>query len=194
MSRVRCFVGIPLPAGIADPLAEACAALRKADRSWRDEKWVPAANLHVTVKFLGWVDESQLAALLDVIGEACEPHSAFELPFAGLRAVPGNRKPRMLWASFLDPTGSCTALAESVERAVLPFGIEQEERAFTPHVTLCRARRPKPLSQAGLDAAEAVLASAPGLMSVPSVSVFSSRLTPRGPIYSVIGAWCLRGD
>lgn len=194
MSQVRCFVGIPLPACIADPLVGACLALREADPAWRDEKWILPENLHITVKFLGMIDEEALPSLQEAIGTAVGPISEFELPFAGIHAHPNARRCRMLWASFFDPADACAALAESVQRAALGFGVEPETRAFRAHATLCRARRPKPVSEQGMDAAADALEAVPELMSVPSASLFTSRLTPRGPIYTEIGAWRLRGD
>lgn len=194
MTRVRCFTGIPLPVQISGPLVEACEAVRETDPSWRDEKWVPPQNLHVTLKFIGWLDEEVLDDLCSAVGGAVERRASFDLPFEGVVAVPTTRRCRMLWGSFLDPNGCCTALAEAIEEAVLAFGVEPERRAFRAHATLVRARRPKPMGEGALDAAARLIASAPGFMSVPSASLFTSRLTPHGPIYDQIGAWPLEGE
>jgi 2'-5' RNA ligase len=194
VNGIRCFVGIPLPPCIADPIAEAVSVIRESDRSWRDEKWVPRENMHVTLKFLGNLAEDEVEALAEAIGDAVATHHTFDLWLADVRAVPHLRRCRMLWATFLDTDGACAALARSVDRAAQAFGVEPDERAFVPHATLCRARRPRSLSGSALDAARAILADVSTPMSVPSATVFSSRLTPRGPIYSPIGSRSLRGD
>lgn len=194
MTEIRCFVGIPLVPCIADLLAEAVSVVRETDRSWRDEKWVPRENMHVTLKFLGNRPEDEVDALAEAVGDAVADLHAFDLPLSGLRAVPQPRRCRMLWASFLDPDGACAALAQSVDRAALSLGVEPDVRAFVPHATLCRARRPRPISERALEAASALISDVSGPMSVPSVTVFASRLTPRGPIYSPIGSRSLRGD
>lgn len=194
MSGLRCFVGVPLPACIADPVLRACSAVKRTDRSWSDEKWVAPENLHLTLEFLGTLPESSLPDLRAALGAAVVVLPRFELPFSGLAAAPGSRRARMLWATFLDPDGACARLAEAIERAALPFGVEAETRAFRPHVTLCRARRPHAVSDQALLAATDALEGAPEFMSVPSVSLFSSRLTPRGPIYTEIDTWRMRGD
>jgi len=194
MSGIRCFVGIPLSTDVRAALLRGCASIRSNDRSWRDEKWVAEENLHVTVKFLGNLAEEELPALVRALGTAIERLDSFEMPLAPLRAVPGTKRCRMLWGSFLDPDGACAALAAAVEGAALEFGVAPEDRPFTPHVTLCRARKPKSLSAEALELAQEALSGAPEQMSVPSATLFSSRLTPRGPTYCEVGAWQLRGE
>jgi 2'-5' RNA ligase len=193
VSKTRLFTGIPLPKDFSDALLRACDAVRETDPSWRDEKWVAAENLHVTLKFIGWMPDEAMSALLVEVGAAIEAVTPFELPFEGIRPVPGVRRARMLWGTFLDPDGACAALARSVERAVLPFGVEPETRPFSAHATLVRAHRPHAISDGAVSAASAVLREAPESMSVPSASLFSSTLTPRGPHYSEVGSWTLKG-
>jgi 2'-5' RNA ligase len=191
---MRCFVGIRLTSEVVEPLARACETLLREDTAWQGEKWVPAENLHVTLKFLGEVEDEEVPSLLEQVGTACGEASGFDLALAGLHATPGTRRCRMLWALFDDESGACAALARRIDDAAVAFGVEAATRAFKPHATLCRARKPRHLDPAALSAAQAGLAGQAHSMSVPQVSVFSSRLTPRGPIYSVIGAWRLRGE
>lgn len=193
MTGVRCFVGVPLPAHIANRLAQACAELRAADPGWEPEKWVASDNLHLTLKFLGDVDVTEIDAVSAALGETIGRFAAFELPVGRIHAQPDRRRAKMIWACFLDPEGSCERLASSIDGTAETFGIAPETRAYRPHATLCRARRPKPVSETALAAANSRLESLPGFLSVPSVSLFSSRLTPRGPIYTEIGAWHMRG-
>jgi RNA 2',3'-cyclic 3'-phosphodiesterase len=193
MSAVRCFMGLPLSEVAERALLRATDEIRHTDPSWRDEKWVAAENLHITLKFLGTVADEDIEALSDAMQQAVSQASGFELALESLVPKPTLRRARMLWARFADPGGDATALAEAVDAAALGFGIPAEDRAFVPHATLCRARRPHALSQAALDAGNAALHAAKEAMSVPSASLYTSRLTPRGSIYSVIGTWRLGG-
>lgn len=193
MNTVRCFVGVRLAPGIGATLLAACSAIRDADPEWRGEKWVAAENLHLTLKFLGAIGELDIEPLSAAIAQLADASEPFELPFEGVVAVPGTRSCRMLWGSFADPGGRCAALTRAIERAALAFGVAEDERSFAPHVTLCRARRPRRLSVGAFQAAQQATEGAVGFMSVPSASLFSSRLTPRGPIYREIGAWPLGG-
>jgi len=190
---VRCFVGVELPESYAGPLTRAGAAIRELDRSWIGEKWVTPDNLHLTLAFIGSIAEGQLPALSSSIGDAIASHATFDIAFSGVRAVPSARRCRMLWADFVDPTGACSLLATTIEDAAAAYGATAEDRPFKAHITLCRARRPKRISEAALEGARSVLDAIPRSMSVREVTLFSSRLTPRGPVYSKVDAWSLRG-
>ena len=101
----------------------------------------------------------------------------------------GGRRCRMLWATFADPDANAR-LAASPSRRRLAFGVEAETTPF-PHVTLCRAPKRR-LSTRRLTGAERPLR--PPVRCQWALSLFSSRLTPRGPIYREIGAWRLGGS
>lgn len=193
MSGLRCFVGLPLPTDVSGILADTCEVIRREAPAWRGEKWVAPQNLHVTIAFIGSVDEGAMGFLAEEVGAVVAAARPFELPFAGIQAIPGLHRCRMLWASFADPRGLCAELAARVVEASVPFGAERSERAFTAHVTLVRARKPRSLPAGVLEAAlrsSEVLLSP---MSVPRATLFSSTLTPKGPVYSEVGSWSLSG-
>lgn len=193
MGTVRCFAGIPLADPARSHILSARDALRAGAPGWRDEKWVADDNLHVTLHFMGALEEPALDELLVALDEAIR-FERFVLPLAGITAVPGTRHCRMLWASFLDPDEACAELAEQVQHAALAFGIPVEDRTFKPHATLCRARRPRPFDTAALEDANDLLGSSASSMSVGRVTVFASRLSPRGPVYTALRDWHARGE
>ena len=162
----------------------ACEAMRATDASWRSEKWVPRENVHITLKFIGNVAEDALGSLADAVEHVTMTHTVFELPCADVHVVPNSHRARMLWGTFADPEERCAALAADLDRACLEYGAQPEERTFKPHATLVRARVPRPLAESALEEARLALAPSPGTVSVASITLFSSRLTPRGPIYT----------
>ena len=184
MSGVRTFVGIPLPYELKAALAEARTAFVGSDHSWRDQKWVSPENLHITLTFVGNVDTLAVEDLADAVESAVSAHSVFDLPVSGLRAVPNPRRATMLWLAFADIQGLCGALAADIKRATLAFGAMPDERAFSPHATLVRARSPKRADSEALADAQAALSPAGTTVSVGSVTLFASELTRHGPIYS----------
>ncbi len=186
MASVRTFVGIPLPDDVIDAFCDACDAVKAADPSWRDEKWVLRQNMHVTLKFLGDIAEDSVDPLSSAVAGAAALHDAFDLADAAFRAVPNTRRARMLWATFLDPDGSCAALAAELDRACLAFGVPPQKRTFRPHATLVRARREKHVREAAVEAARERLRHVPESVSVSSITLYSSRLTSREPIYTVL--------
>ena len=192
MSEVRTFVAIPLPDELKDAVADARDAFVGGDRAWRDQKWVSPENLHITLKFVGNVEASALDDLADAVASAVAAHAPFELPSSELRAVPSPRRATMLWLAFGDPDGACGLLAADIERATLAFGAKPDERAFSPHATLVRARSPRQVDTGALADAQAALSLAETTVSVDSVTLFSSELTRHGPVYTEVRACPLR--
>jgi 2'-5' RNA ligase len=120
-------------------------------------------------------------------------HHVFVLPVSGLCAAPSPRRCRMIWAEFDDADGACARLAADIAAACSPFCDVDTERAFRAHATLCRARRPHHIDPDVLQAASDCLAATAQPMSVPCFTLFASRLTPRGPIYSAVRSMRLNG-
>jgi 2'-5' RNA ligase len=191
---IRAFIAIELPQPARDALLSAGAAVREADRAWRNEKWVPAQNLHVTLKFLGSVAEDALEVLDQSMRGELAGCGAFDLELEGMRAVPRQRDARMLWGVLHDPSGACSDLAARVDRAALAIGVAPEERPFSPHVTLVRARRSHSVSPDALRAGGAPLCAYRPPMSVACASLFSSRTLPAGPEYRVVTEWQLTSE
>jgi 2'-5' RNA ligase len=194
VSSLRCFVGIPLDDGARSWCAQAQELLAAAAPGWAHEKWVDASNLHVTVRFLGQIDEEKLPTMADGIGASLRHLGVFDLEITRVAARPSPRRVRLLWAACSDPSGGFAYLARAVTGATKDFVAIADEREPVPHVTLCRARGHRTISADVLSQVNGVLEETSPTMSVPSVSLFSSRLAPRGPEYQQIATWRLRGE
>lgn len=191
--NLRAFVGLELPPEVRRAYVAASDVVRRTDPRWAGEKWVAADNLHVTTFFIGNVPEEALAELETSLAEQVSDVDEFDLPLASIAAVPGARKARMIWAELADPTQRASELAERVARAAVAFGAMPPDRHYRPHVTLCRARRPRAVEPCAIEAANELIEGSAEAMSVVSATLFSSRLTPRGPVYERLAAWRLRG-
>jgi RNA 2',3'-cyclic 3'-phosphodiesterase len=180
---MRAFLGIDLDDDLRDELAALCDALRDAAPTWRGEKWVPRDNLHLTLRFLGEIDSESLPSLRQALAGGLATHTPFDTTvLAPVEAVPNMSRARMLWTRYHDPGGRCALLAKDVDDVLATFGILPEPRPFVPHVTLVRARRPRPFS-----CSEACIKMPVSSMSVREVTVFSSVLTRSGPVYERCG-------
>lgn len=177
---MRAFLAIELDESARRDLAAVCETARRAVPSWEREKWVPEQNLHVTLRFLDEIDASMAQRLAEELRNALSTYEPFALPCAvAVEPVPGARRARMLWARYDDPDGRCASLARAVADTLAPFGIPPDERPFVPHVTLARARRPRPFpSPAAAD--HAVCAP----VSVREVTLFESVLGRSAPVYT----------
>jgi len=194
VSTLRCFVGIPLDAEAAQWASEARRLIEELAPGWVSEKWVPVRNLHVTLQFLGAVEEAALAPLEIAIGNETAGLSAFTLELTGVAARPSPRRSRMLWGACTDTDGGFSRVVRAVERGSARLGIGGDMREQAPHITLCRARTRRSIPDVVIAQVNEALGESRRSMSVPSYSLFTSRLAPRGPEYQQIATWRLRGE
>jgi len=194
VSGTRCFIGLALDATAREWMVAARTRVIAEAPEWADEKWVKESNLHVTVRFLGNIADQDLPMLIERLGCELRDVPRFTLGVLGVVAKPNRRRCRMLWTSCTDSSGGFSALNAAINVACSAEGVPGDERPQTPHVTLCRARRNKTIPSGVLERVNASLESARLAMSEPSVSLFTSRLAPRGPEYEAIATWCLRGE
>lgn len=194
---MRAFLGIALTGPVVSTLEQASHALREASPAWRDEKWVPPENLHITVRFLGDVPDDAVPGLQTLMAEVTSQHPAHDITLVGVTARPRTRSANMLWATFGGRIDTTATLADALAEALTSAGNGRPEHPFAPHATLVRARRPKPIAMDALDVVRRAIeaASAPErTMSVAGVTLFSSTLTPRGPRYGLLGVAELKRD
>ena len=187
--RVRAFVAVRLDEALQAALGVQLERLRLAAPS---VAWVPAQNLHLTLRFLGGVGADTLPrvtrALEGLSGEA----RPFELAVGGLGAFPTAACARVIWAGLSDGRAAVARLAERVEATLAPVGFEPEARPFSPHITLGRVRAPRPdprLEAALADGA----ALAFGRVRVDTVWLMRSDLGAAGARYSAIATVPLAG-
>ncbi len=146
MAAWRCFVGLPLPEAYQDGLARA----RELGKGLRSRlSWTRPGNWHLTLKFLGDVDQTRLpevvGALSGVSWEAFEMRAGGAGAFPPRNPRPGvrHRPPRVLWVGLEQGAGQCARLARAVDAALAPLGFEREKRAFAAHLTLARVKHPR---------------------------------------------------
>ena len=168
----RLFTGIEIPAGIAQALSMLRGGLHGA-------RWIDAENYHVTLRFLGDIDDRTASDAASILAEVRKP--AFDLHFEGLDAF-GGRRPRAVFAAV----AAEPALAElqlEHERLMRRIGLAPETRKFTPHVTLARLRATSSLDVADYFAARGFFRTAP--FPVTRFVLFSSRASTGGGPYVV---------
>ena len=189
---MRCFVAIELPDDVRAALARTQASLRqRAPRA--DLRWVDAAGLHVTLKFLGEVAEDRLSALTDALRATVASHAALALAVAGLGGFPSLGRPRVLWAGIPTGVAELGRLAAALERALAPLGFPPESRPFRSHVTIARVRSPRGTGRI----AAAIRAGGDvdfGRWTATDVVLFQSRLRPSGAVYEPLARFALAND
>jgi 2'-5' RNA ligase len=184
MPLVRAFIAIELPPEIQDPIARLQARVRQ-DLPPGLVRWVRPEGIHLTLKFLGDVDQDDLPLVKERMREACVPHAPFTLTVGGLGCFPNLRRPRVVWVGLDDSYAALSALQRGLERAIAPLGFPTERRRFHPHLTLGRVKNGR--SRAELEVLGAYVTRAKvdiGQMSVEAVRLMRSELLPGGAVYS----------
>lgn len=137
----------------------------------------------MTLHFLGGVAENMTADVCEMVEAVAGQIDPFDFEVKGISCVPPGGRPRMIWAGVDDPTGGMASLHEVLGEALGGLGLRREEQGFKPHLTLIRFKFVRNASQVqGLadEHAEALF----GTRHAGEVCLYSSRLTPQGPLYS----------
>jgi RNA 2',3'-cyclic 3'-phosphodiesterase len=185
---MRLFVAIAPPPAVLDEL-DALAGPVRATRP--DLRWTGREAWHVTLAFLGQVDESAAARLLPRLERAARRHHVFRLAFGGAGAFPSPARANVLWSGLSGDRGALARLAESVAAGASRAGAAPPDqgRRFQPHLTLARCRMPADVTE--------LVAALAGYQGQPwtadRIHLVRSRLGATAqPRYTTLGSWPLR--
>ncbi len=184
---MRSFIAINLPDTIKAEIGEIITRLRNAGPPAR---WVPAQNLHVTMKFLDEISDDQVKPLIGAITAASGQTKPFELKLGGFGFFPNERKSRVFWIGIESGFEVLKGLAHEVDLQTAPLGFAPEKRPFSAHITLARFREPAPAGNLAVAASHLDYHSEP--IQVDRIDLMKSVLSPKGAAYSVLGSVPLR--
>lgn len=137
-NELRLFIAMPLPRSAVQVLEEWCAA---GKQHWQFSKWVHPQDLHITLQFLGAVDEHVIERIVQVLEEVSRGATPIDLQFDGVGSFGSKEAPRVLWAGLGGEIDKLRQLNHSVTAATSSLGFEPEERPYRPHITLARKYR-----------------------------------------------------
>jgi len=183
---MRCFIAINLDDSLKREINSVMAGLRQGN--W-DVKWVPAENLHITLRFLGETPENITEKIRLELAGVSGRHESFDLNFRGVGVFPDRKRPRVVWIDLVHPK-DLIRLQQDVDEYLATLGFERETRDFSPHLTIGRVR-----SLRGrdffLEAMEALKDRDFGNIGVDRIYLMKSDLKPAGAQYSVIAEFPL---
>jgi 2'-5' RNA ligase len=180
----RTFLAIELPDEVRAALAREIAHLARA---LPDVRWSDPAGMHLTLAFLGELDDARLADATAAAEEAAATATPFALQLVGLGSFGPPRSPRVLWAGVGGDLTRLLTLQERLASALDARGFPREQRPFAPHLTLARLKMPLPPAE---------LAALPCLLSAPvvpvawtvdAIAVMKSELLRSGARYTALG-------
>lgn len=184
---LRAFIAMELSPLIHQKLDQIIQILISLDVS--PVRWVPAHNIHITLKFLGDVTGQQINDLSTALQKEMPLHHPFEIHVGGLGAFPNSKRARVLWVGLQAPP-ELAQLQNRVETITAQMGFPKEERRFSPHLTLGRVNQkatPQQVKNIGEILPKAHTDSL-GTTKADTVVIFRSELFPSGAVYSPLFA------
>jgi 2'-5' RNA ligase len=180
---MRLFVGVE----IGEQMAAAAAALvdelrRRAQRLAPRARitWISLDRFHLTVRFIGNIDDDAAQAMAGVLAPP-PAVTCFDLTLAGVGAFPRTGKPQVLWSGLVAGEEHLQQIEREVSDRLLAVGVAREARPYRPHLTLARVREAAGLNSQALFAG--LEERSLGTTRIEAITLFESRLSPKGPTY-----------
>lgn len=175
---MRAFIAIDLPERIKSKIAELESDFKKCNLAFR---WVKPENLHLTLKFLGDINQKQADKIKEAITKISGKFAAFETSFNGFGFFPDERKPRIFFIS-IDKEELLKGIASELEEELAKLGFEKENR-FKSHITLARIKDLR-----NIESLKAKIKNTRLDEKFPAdaIILYKSTLAKEGPIYGKI--------
>ncbi len=178
--NVRLFVAVEITEETRNKLAAFQNKLKKAAA---DVGWVAPENLHITLKFIGYIDEEKIEEVRTIIKDSVTHIKPFNLSYTGVGAFPSPKSPRVLFAQAIDTGGGLAKIHERLDNQFMALGVEHEARKFDAHLTVGRVKTRRNVSKL-MECLNSYHGFHFGLEHITQVVLMKSTLSPEGPIYT----------
>jgi 2'-5' RNA ligase len=180
---VRLFVALDLPDEVRASLSDLIVKLKPKSHGAR---WVQAANLHITLKFIGHVGAEKLGPIQHAL-EGIHSPRPIDVTFRRMGFFPNDRRPRVVWCG-VHASPNLANLAAEIDRSLGPLGVEAETRPFTPHLTLARFKSSERVADL-VRAAEGMESAEFGSTTETEFHLYESLLKPSGAQYNRLASF-----
>lgn len=185
---IRSFLAFELPLEIKKEVTRISGAVKK---SGLEAGWVKPDNIHLTVVFLGDVNEENIPGIISSVENVTNKYVHFDISLGGMGLFPDIKRPRVLWLGLNGDIKGLASLRDDLQKSLEAFGIKQEKRSFNPHLTLGRFRKPvkdRNLLRRVIDDYSEI--SGPE-GKIDELILFKSELKPGGSVYTKIHSWSI---
>lgn len=185
---MRAFLAVELPVEVRAGLDALAATLRRSLAGWR---WAGPSSRHLTIRFLGEVEEAFVGVAAPAWRSALAALPAVRFELRDLGVFPSPRAPRVLWIGVRETpsAGGFEAIFRAVESVAAAHGLRPETRPFHPHVTLARAAR-----EARPEGPERHAPPVFGTLVAREVVLFRSELRPGGARHTPLERFALAAE
>ena len=175
---IRAFIAIEIDPQLVRQISAMITDLKPRIAGIR---WVPQANFHLTLKFLGDIEETKIEPIAQALELALRPFPRFTINAKDLGVFPDLKRPRVLWIGLEGK--KLLELASKIKTALDPLGFVPEKKRFKPHLTVGRWRQFDRASRKFLEELEKWQGHEFGESTVAEVIFFQSELRREGAIY-----------
>jgi len=188
---IRSFLAFELPVEIREQIRVISKELKKTALPVR---WVKADNIHLTILFLGSVDEDTIGDMEEKVNLVAKGFSAFRIRLNAVGVFPHWRRPRVIWIGLNGDIGRLSDLRDELQEELKALGFMPEKRPFRAHLTFGRFKghldRPEDMKWI-LDKYRDINSD---LYQLNELILYKSDLKPDGPVYTKMATWPLRAE
>ncbi len=183
---IRVFLAVELSSGIRENLFSLQQELKKI---LPPINWVRPESIHLTLKFLGYVEPSRISQLLLALEPIGKKQHGFSIEVQGVGVFPQVKHPRIFWVGVAGKTHPLQELVLEIEAALEPLGFPPEEKPYHPHLTVARIKRDNAIVGSALLENEVLEREQHfGTLTVDQLTLFQSDLDSTGATYTPLGA------
>jgi RNA 2',3'-cyclic 3'-phosphodiesterase len=184
MGVFRAFIPIELPDRIRILLGQVIDQL-ESQVPEGSVRWVPPENVHLTLKFLGDVSESNYEVLTTLLETQSQHYQPFNISVGGLGSYPNEKRPRVIWIG-VEAKSELYSLQKSIDAETVRLGYASEARDYTPHLTVGRVSRNLPSQEIRTigDTITKFEVGFLGVVQVEALHLYRSDLKPGGAVYT----------
>lgn len=182
---MRLFIAVELERELRERAATIAERIARelGPSAHRGISWVRPDRMHLTIRFLGEVDQAAVPELRTRLA-APVAVPAFRLTVSGVGAFPPSGPPRVIWLGIVEGQAELRQLHDALEARLAGLNVEREDRPYRAHLTLGRVKAP--LAPSARAALARVSADALGSCTIDHATLFESRLSPAGPSYTAL--------
>ncbi|MEA2038786.1 MAG: RNA 2',3'-cyclic phosphodiesterase [Thermodesulfobacteriota bacterium] len=188
--EIRSFLAFELPPEIRAVIFHVSHEIKK---SLSDLRCVKPENIHLTMVFMGNVHYEDLDQINKAVSSVCRRYGPFNISIKGAGVFGGRRSPRVLWVGLNGDLERMSYFRDALQKHLKPFGIRQEKRRFSPHLTLGRFRKgDRPEGHLDTILSRYLKLDSP-VCPLGELIQFKSDLRPGGAVYTRLNTWPLSG-
>ena len=181
---IRTFIAIEIPKTVIYRIRELQDAIKAYGFKIR---WVRAENIHLTLKFLGDIEEIKINEIAEAVSKTAEKHSPISLKAKGIGVFPGIKRPRVLWVGLAGQLEALVKLQTTLDENLIVFDFPKEKRPFKGHLTMGRIKDRIDVKKLG-DALMAFRRFESETFTAGQIILYKSELTPSGAVYTELAS------